>query len=114
MTEDKTFDAVRKYMAESATRPSTVGKATTSGSPVAGPSRAIQTCDDDSMSIDDDVTDDEKCCVCKKYYCTSKDGQSLAIYTWAQCDVCQHWTHLKYCTPIRVVRRNTPFKCPCC
>ncbi|KAH3727219.1 hypothetical protein DPMN_053148 [Dreissena polymorpha] len=61
MTEDKTFDVVPQYIAESATRPSTAGKATTSGSPVAGPSRAIQT-DDDSMSLDDDVTDDEKCC----------------------------------------------------
>jgi hypothetical protein len=114
MTEDKTFNDVRQYIAESATRPSTAGKATTTGSPVAGPSRAIQTSDDDSMSLDEDVTDDEKCCVCKKYNCTSKDGQSLAIYTWAQCDVCQHWTHLKYCTPVRVVRRNTSFKCPCC
>ncbi|KAH3715733.1 hypothetical protein DPMN_058445 [Dreissena polymorpha] len=86
---------MRQYIAESTTRPLTAGnaaKARITGSPVAGPSRAIKTCDDDSMSVDDDETDDEKSYVCRKYYCTSKDGQSLAIYTWAQCDVCQHWT----------------------
>ncbi|KAH3868636.1 hypothetical protein DPMN_031787 [Dreissena polymorpha] len=77
MTEDKTFNAVRQYIAESTTSPSTAGKATTTGSPVAGPSRAIQTSDDDSMSVDEDVTDDEKCCVCKKYNSTSKDGSLL-------------------------------------
>ncbi|KAH3861021.1 hypothetical protein DPMN_023947 [Dreissena polymorpha] len=71
MTEDKTFDVVRQYIAESATRPSTAGKAMPTGSPVAGPSRAIQTCEDDSMSVDNEETDDEQCCcVSKKYYCT--------------------------------------------
>ena len=88
-------------------------------SPVQGPSHVNLV--SDSMSVGSDSEneppedDNEVCCVCKCFYVPRKlrDG-TLHITQWAQCDSCGHWVHLKYCTPVRVVRKNTEFKCECC
>ena len=53
------------------------------------------------------------CCVCKRFYMNSRNIYEVAIVRWAKCETCEHWVHLLYCTSTRVVRRNTPFKCPC-
>ncbi|XP_060572583.1 uncharacterized protein LOC132730626 [Ruditapes philippinarum] len=63
-----------------------------------------------------DVSDDEKCCVCKLFQ--PKELQncvSLVFTSWAQCDFqsCNHWTHLKYCCKETVVRTHDVFICPC-
>ena len=38
----------------------------------------------------------------------------LVITKWGQCDICSHWTHLAYCSPVRVLRLNEEFRCPHC
>jgi hypothetical protein len=65
--------------------------------------------------------DSETCCVCGLFQpkevvnCTS-----LIFVKWAKCDgikngqPCNHWTHLKYCSPVKVLRRNDKFFCCHC
>ncbi len=71
--------------------------------------------DDCDSELTDDEADSTPCCVCGN---TSPDAINL-IYTleiiqWGKCDKCSHWTHLKYCTPVRCLRRNSTFLCPHC
>ena len=72
----------------------------------------------DVLSSEDEsesqMADKDICCVCKKFYARPVDVHKIAMTNWAQCDICGHWVHLVYCTPVRVVRKETPFKCPCC
>ena len=63
---------------------------------------------------EEDIPEEDKCCVCKNFYVHSENVHKVAITNWAECDECGHWVHLTYCTPIHVVRKNTPFRCPCC
>ena len=69
-----------------------------------------------SESESEDFDDDIPCCVCNK--CGQpeelRNCDFITITKWANCDVCDHWTHLIYCTDVRVVRRGTVFKCPHC
>ena len=37
---------------------------------------------------------------------------SLTIMNWAQCEDCDHWTHLRYCSPVNVVSSKSVFRCP--
>ena len=59
------------------------------------------------------IPDVDKCCVCKKFYVSRQEGQ-LFLTGWVQCDKCNHWVHLKFCTTLRVARSGTDFQCPCC
>ena len=70
--------------------------------------------DDDSET---EITDEEKCCVCKKF--TPDEVRlrvSVIFTTWVKCDNigCAHWTHLKYCTNKTVIRRGDIFYCEHC
>ncbi|CAC5364057.1 unnamed protein product [Mytilus coruscus] len=76
---------------------------------------------DDSMDFSD--TDDEEileielCCVCKQFTPNQiRLGVGVELTKWVQWDNyrCKHWTHLKYCTELRAVRRNTKFYCMHC
>ena len=58
------------------------------------------------------IPDQVKCCVCKRFYAQSREALQISFTQWASCDICGYWVHLKYYTPVRVVRKNTPFKCP--
>lgn len=63
-----------------------------------------------------EVTDVEHCCVCgKEYPDNMKDGYVAEFCTWGKCDFqdCDHWTHLKYCCDVKVLRRHDIFYCPC-
>ena len=83
-------------------------------SPQPGPSRITLYFSDSEMSESDtesNISDSEKCCVCKKIYANQT---CLSITNWVQCTICSHWVHLKYCTPLRVARKNTTFQCKCC
>lgn len=83
--------------------------------PLPGPSH-IGICDTDSQSSEDDVSEEDKCCVCKLFQPKElKNCVSLVFTKWAQCDHqnCGHWTHLIYCCKQKVVRRNDVFECPC-
>ena len=91
-------------------------------SPVAGPSH-INLALDSQSSFDDScsVEDSEKCCVCGLFQPRElANCVSLTFVKWAQCDgvtngtPCKHWTHLIYCTPVRVIRRGDTFHCPHC
>lgn len=65
--------------------------------------------------ISDDNAYGDPCCVCKKMSPPGiKDCLDVAIIKWAQCESCQHWTHLRFCAKERVMRRNQDFLCPCC
>lgn len=71
--------------------------------------------DDDGDDDDDNCDSDDLCCVClKKSPPALNTSIYLDIVNWAQCDKCSHWTHLKYCSPVRVVRRHSVFFCPHC
>ena len=86
-------------------------------SPQQGPSHINLIASDVSSSEDESesqMADKDECCVCKKFYARPVDVHKIAITNWAQCDICGHWVHLVYCTPVRVVRKETLFKCPCC
>ena len=59
--------------------------------------------------------DEEKCCVCNKFTPQAvRDCVSIVFTKWAQCDDCNRWVHLKYCTPVKVLRRGDVFHCPEC
>jgi hypothetical protein len=63
------------------------------------------------FSSDDD--DDVLCCVCDQRYPPAlRHCISLTIVNWAKYDACEHWTHLRYCSYINVVRRSSEFVCP--
>ena len=89
--------------------------------PTAGPSGlcakggAINLESSDSQSDDDEIPDEEKCCVCKKYTPEAvRNSVSIIFPKWVQCDNCPHWTHLIYCTKVRVIRRGDSFFCCHC
>ncbi|CAC5418395.1 unnamed protein product [Mytilus coruscus] len=76
-------------------------------------------CLDNSLS-DSDLTDDddgETCCVCnKKSPSEIRQLAEIVFVKWAQCDNdnCRHWTHLQFCSDVRVLRRGDTFFCPHC
>ena len=71
--------------------------------------------EDDDTDSSMSVADEELCCVCGKFEPDYVRQCTSVIFTkWAQCDVCGHWTHLIYCTDVRVVRRGSEFRCPHC
>ena len=58
-----------------------------------------------------------KCCVCKQF--TPQQIRlrlGFEITSWVQRSNqdCKHWTHLKYCTGLRAIRRGTTFYCIHC
>ncbi|CAC5406704.1 unnamed protein product [Mytilus coruscus] len=80
-------------------------------SPKPGPSHIYI---DDSMNLsntdDEEIPEIELCCVCKQFTPNQiRLGVGVELTKWVQCDNyrCKHWTHLKYCTELRAVRRNT-------
>ncbi|XP_063401995.1 uncharacterized protein LOC134686219 [Mytilus trossulus] len=87
-------------------------------SPKPGPSHIYI---DDSMDFSDtdneDIPEVELYCVCKQFTPNQiRLGVGVELTKWVQCDNyrCKHWTHLKYCTELRAVRRNTKFYCKHC
>ncbi|XP_041372513.1 uncharacterized protein LOC121385794 [Gigantopelta aegis] len=74
------------------------------------------------VANDSDTSDEEPedsndlCCKCKRMQPEEfRHCVSLCFVSWAQCThpSCNHWVHLKFCTSVRVVRRNSEFWCPC-
>ena len=59
--------------------------------------------------------EDEKCCVCGDWQPEEIRGcHSIVFVKWAKCDYCSHWTHLQFCTKVRVLRLGSEFRCPHC
>ncbi|XP_045195071.2 uncharacterized protein LOC123550708 [Mercenaria mercenaria] len=89
-------------------------------SPKPGPSH-INLLASSESSCDEDIEDEEKCCVCGLFTPTAlANAVSITFAKWAQCDgmvngyPCNHWTHLIHCTNVRVIRRGDTFLCPHC
>ena len=79
--------------------------------------KALESLSEDSEGIltDEDIGEEEKCCVCKKWEPDEIRGSAyIAFVSWGKCDFCLHWTHLKTFTEIRVIRRDSVFRCPHC
>ena len=72
--------------------------------------------EDDSDNSDiDDVYDDVSCCICKQARTPEFiNANYLVIKQWTQCDTCGHWTHLKFCSTVSVVRNDIFFEYPHC
>ena len=89
-----------------------------SNSQEAGPSAFYVNDSDDSLYDSSDNDADGDCCVCKKErspgLCEALKRGEIVFNNWAQCDICDHWTHLRFCSSVRVVRKGTFFKCPHC
>lgn len=73
---------------------------------------------EDSQNSESDSSDNEdsdKCIVCREFYPKDKSRMPfLTIVKWGQCDQCQGWVHLSFCTSVRVLRRGDSFLCPNC
>ena len=88
-------------------RPSTSGTIK-----VGGPINLSQSSEDSEST---DIAEDEKCCVCHTYEAGYlKQCVYVSFVSWGKCDFCPHWTHLKSCSEVRVVRRGDVFRCPHC
>ena len=69
----------------------------------------------DSSDYSSDNEDQTLCCVCDATQPEAfKKSDFLKLLTWAKCDYCTHWTHLQFCTEVRVIRRGDIFRCPHC
>ncbi|XP_038072690.1 tigger transposable element-derived protein 1-like [Patiria miniata] len=74
--------------------------------------------DTNDEDCDESETTDPKdlCCKCKRFQPAElRNIDTLVFVSWAQCTYpdCCHWVHLRYCTPVRVVRTHSKFWCPC-
>ena len=68
-----------------------------------------------ATDIDDGDDDEEKCCVCNDWQPVElRQCQSIVFVSWAKCEFCEHWTHLKFCSDVRVLRISATFRCPHC
>ena len=70
---------------------------------------------DESQSSEDEIPEEEKCCVCHKYTPDEvRHSVSIIFPKWVQSDRCPHWTHLIYCTKTRIIRQGDSFfHCHC-
>ena len=84
------------------------------GSTTPGPS-VIHPPENESDTEDDNVAESDCCCMCKSFYPPQKKQlDHIFIVNWGQCSHCSHWTHLSFCSPVRVLRRHSIFLCPHC
>ena len=69
----------------------------------------------EELSFDDSVEDNEPCCICGVVEPAALKTQSyIEFVNWAQCHLFEHWVHLKFCVPQRVLRKDTIIVCPHC
>ena len=61
------------------------------------------------------VADEDLCCVCHDWQPVQlRKCQTICFVKWGKCDFCPHWTHLKFCSDVNVLRRDSVFRCPHC
>ena len=106
-----------KHKSGGKSKTKTVSKQNAKPEPTPGPSGLCRPINnlitsDESSSEDEDNT---KCCVCGKFTPDEVRRSHSVIFTkWVACDGCSHWTHLIYCTKVRVIRRGDSFLCMHC
>jgi hypothetical protein len=94
---------------------SVVSKPSTSGTSSKGGPIYLISEDFDEDSVEDDVRNEDVCCVYGEWQPKELRGCiSLVLTKWGQYDVCNHWTHLTYCSPVRVLRLHDEFRCHHC
>lgn len=77
--------------------------------------RTVMVREDDFDSSDgEDISESEKCVVCKNFSPDMSKRPYIVIVSWGQCDKCSGWVHLSFCTPVKVIRRGDTFLCPSC
>ena len=70
---------------------------------------------EDSGDSEIEEEEEEKCCVCRCFSPPAAKGRPyLVIVKWAQCDKCDHWVHLEFCSTKKFVRRHGAFLCCHC
>lgn len=87
-------------------------------SPQPGPSvlQKIIISDDDFFGDSIDGDDESLCCVCNTRFPEAlRQYVSLVFAMWGKCmySNCDHWTHLKFCCDVNVLRRHRIFDCTC-
>ena len=71
----------------------------------------------EASESDSDISDEENacCCVCDRF---PPEGfvacDEVVLLKWAQCDLCPHWVHLRFCCETIEIRRGDVFKCSHC
>ena len=86
----------------------------TSGTSKGGKPIVLSQSSEDS-EYESDIAEEEKCCVCHTYEAGYlKQCAYVSFVNWGKCDFCSHWTHLKSCSEVSVVRRGDVFRCPHC
>ena len=71
--------------------------------------------EDGEDSYESEADSEDLCCVCSGWQPEEIRGcQTIVFVTWGKCDFCPHWTHLKYYSKVRVLRKDSVFRCPHC
>jgi hypothetical protein len=88
-------------------------------SQITSPKPSTATCHDASpahnISSPDDSIYDDLCCACRQSLPPQLvNFPDVKLIKWGQCDVCKHWVHLAHCTPVKVLRRGSTFRCIHC
>ena len=80
-----------------------------------GPSHINLAAEESEPMSDDETPESDLCCMCKLWQPRSlRQCQQVQFVSWAQCDKCAHWTHVKYCSPVQEVNDGDSFLCPHC
>lgn len=87
----------------------------TSGISKVGKPIDILSTESSESDSDPEISEEEKCCLCHKWESDELRGSVfITLVNWGKCDFCPHWTHLKTCSKVRVLRRDSVFRCPHC
>ena len=113
----KSNQDVLKANAESKKRKldSEVAKPSTSGNIATSTKKSVKVHMIEDSSEGDSEREDEVCCVCQRWQPAELQSiPGIVFVQWGKCDFCSHWTHLKFCTEVRVLRTSSKFRCPHC
>ncbi|XP_045177379.2 antigen EM13-like isoform X2 [Mercenaria mercenaria] len=84
-------------------------------SPIPGPSGDSNSLESEEDLDSEDITEKDLCCVCGKFTPEPMNmTDTLELVQWGQCDKCGHWTHLKYCCNVKILRKHEEFLCHHC
>ena len=123
ITEDDVIDKIRDHTdKQKQQNPATMKKRTNVKSPVASTSgitiKKLKKSQNKQITPDseseEEITEDEKCIICKKFSPDISKFPYIFIVKWGCCDRCNGWVHLAFCTHVRVLRCGAPFLCPIC
>ena len=64
---------------------------------------------EDYSDSEDEVLEENKCIVCQRSSPDWNKRPYVIMLNWGQCDLCEGWVYLTFCTPGRVLRRSDSF-----